>query len=40
MSTMGDERLDHLMLIMSEKDMLTKIDLKPFVDKWKVEKQI
>ena len=38
-STMGDERLDPLMLMMSEKDMLTKIYLNNLVDKWKVVKQ-
>ena len=38
-STMGDERLDYLMLMMSEKDMVTKINLNPLVGKWKVVKQ-
>ena len=36
---MGDERLDRLMLMVSESDLLTKIDLNPLADKWKVVKQ-
>ena len=33
------ERLDHLMLMMLEKKMLTKINLNSLIDKWKVVKQ-
>ena len=33
-STMGDERLDCLMLLASEKDLTDKIDLSTIVSSW------